>query len=99
MPNDKYAQGRRIEYKVIEYFEKNGYPSAWRTAGSHGPFDVIAISASEIVLAQVKSYREKMGTYKEDIKKLRKLEVPPSVKKVMVIYKIGKGVERIEEIK
>jgi len=94
----QYTQGRNIEYQIVRYFKKLGY-EAWRTAGSHGPFDVIAVGPHDVTLAQVKSYRDKHGSYAKDIEKLHNLKCPSYIKKVMIIYKIGTGIEKVEEVK
>jgi len=90
MPNKKYAQGRYVEYRTVKYFKDKGY-QAWRTAGSHGPFDVIAINAKEVVLAQVKSYQGNKPKYDVGVEKLHKLIVPEWVDKVFVTYQMGSG--------
>lgn len=53
MTNKSYAAGRRAEYKCIEHLREEGWPAV-RTAGSHGPFDVVAWSGKHILLIQVK---------------------------------------------
>jgi hypothetical protein len=48
LPNNyeqKLQAGREKEYLAMEQLRKQGYSVA-RTAGSHGPFDVIAILKS-----------------------------------------------------
>ena len=52
--NKQYTKGARNEYKTMRLLEIAGY-ICLRTAGSHGPFDVIALSASNILLIQCKS--------------------------------------------
>jgi hypothetical protein len=42
MPNRNYITGRRFEYKVRDLWKDRGY-RAVRTAGSHSPYDVIAL--------------------------------------------------------
>jgi Holliday junction resolvase len=42
--NANYRAGRAIEYEVVKHFQNKGY-TAFRTAGSHGPYDVVAIRA------------------------------------------------------
>jgi len=49
-----YKKGRKGEYEVINKLREKGY-IAVRTAGSHGPFDVIAIKNNTILLIQVKT--------------------------------------------
>ena len=41
MPNPNYLAGRAVEYEVIRLAKLDGW-DAVRTAGSHGPFDVIS---------------------------------------------------------
>lgn len=56
MPNRNYQRGRRYEYKVMRDLEECGY-HAYRTAGSHGAFDVIAWHTrhTKVLFIQVKS--------------------------------------------
>ncbi len=42
MPNRNYLAGRRFEYRAMQELKECGY-TVMRTAGSHGPFDIIAI--------------------------------------------------------
>jgi hypothetical protein len=42
MPNANYRAGRTLEYKMIEMLRAEGF-EAFRTAGSHGPYDVVGI--------------------------------------------------------
>jgi len=55
MPNKNYLKGRRKEYKHVKIMREKGFLSQ-RTAGSHSPFDVIAINqeTKEIRLIQCK---------------------------------------------
>lgn len=41
MPTNNYRRGRAAEYELKKKLEKEGY-TVLRTAGSHGPFDLIA---------------------------------------------------------
>ncbi len=56
MANKKYEKGRRREYTIKYQLEKDGYEIVQRTAGSHSPFDLIAIDrlTKTIKLVQVK---------------------------------------------
>lgn len=42
MANKNYLRGRRLEYKIKHDYEREGW-TVMRTAGSHGPYDLIAI--------------------------------------------------------
>jgi len=57
-----YEKGRNREYKKKYELEKEGFDIVQRTAGSHSPFDLIAIKllTREIKLIQVKpeNYKE-----------------------------------------
>ncbi len=54
MPNINYNRGRAFEYKRKAWWEGRGY-TVLRTAGSHGPFDLIAITPHDnITLIQCK---------------------------------------------
>jgi len=55
MPTN-YQRGRAIEYQAIHMLKEQGY-AAQRTAGSHGPFDIIAWNADSIRLIQIKGTR------------------------------------------
>ena len=53
-----YAKGRRIEYRCKDILKKMGVSLVFRSAGSKGPADLIAIFPlrKEIWLIQVKGY-------------------------------------------
>lgn len=55
MPNKNYIKGRRKEYKYVNIMKNKGF-IAQRTAGSHSPFDIIAINpeTKQIRLIQCK---------------------------------------------
>ena len=56
MGNPNYVKGRRKEYKIRKELLNNGYDIVQRSAGSHSPIDVFAISKNlnEILLIQAK---------------------------------------------
>lgn len=65
-----YSRGREIEYKIIEQLKKEGFPFVVRTAGSHSPFDIIAIGNGMVLLIQSKRCKKKINVdnvYKEDL--------------------------------
>jgi hypothetical protein len=45
MPNKNYINGRAHEYKVRDEYRARGFTVA-RSAGSHSPFDVYAVTPS-----------------------------------------------------
>jgi len=48
-----YEAGRRAEYAAIAQLRIEGY-QAVRTAGSHGPFDIVAWKDRDLLFVQVK---------------------------------------------
>ena len=52
--NNNYKKGRRNEYRTMRLLEASGY-LCFRTAGSHSPFDVVAVNSCGILLVQCKS--------------------------------------------
>lgn len=51
---NRYAKGRRYEYKTRDYLYQLGARFVVRSAGSKGPFDLIAVFDGDIWLIQVK---------------------------------------------
>lgn len=79
-----YSRGRAFEYEVMQMFEKAGYIT-FRTAGSHGIADVIAIRkydygdsqiVTEVLLIQCK-YGNKIS--KKEREALFALDLGPQV--------------------
>lgn len=46
MPNKNYVNGRAHEYKVRDEWKAKGY-TAFRSAGSHSPYDVVALKVED----------------------------------------------------
>lgn len=53
MPNRNYINGRAFEYRRMKAWRKKG-ATVMRTAGSHGPFDLIALWPTNVFLIQCK---------------------------------------------
>lgn len=54
MANTNYIRGRAFEYARMRHWEGKGYLTL-RTAGSHGPFDIVAVRANApVALIQCK---------------------------------------------
>jgi Holliday junction resolvase len=54
MPNKNYIRGRAFEYEVRKELELRGIIT-YRTAGSHGQFDIIGFALNRIILIQCKT--------------------------------------------
>jgi len=79
-----YQRGRDTEYKVKKELEKEGYV-VFRTAGSHGVADIIAINSKVVRLIQVKRTKsDRMPVI--NINEFLKLEVPDFCTKEVWIW-------------
>lgn len=77
--NRNYRKGRRNEYRSMRVLEAVGYICI-RSAGSHSPFDVIALGPSDVLLVQCKT-NEWPGTI--EMESLRLLPVPANTRKLI----------------
>ena len=66
--NRKYLSGRCFEYRIKKYLESKGW-LAFRTAGSHGVADIIALKEGVTLLVQCKA-SPIPGISKNDVKKI-----------------------------
>ena len=61
-----YAKGRKKEYKICRELRDLGFDIVQRTAGSHSPIDIIAISKSRKLILLVQSKPEGYKSRKYD---------------------------------
>ena len=61
-----YTRGRSKEYRTCNALRKQGFDIVQRTAGSHSPFDIIAIRFSDM---KIKLVQCKLGKFSENEKK------------------------------
>jgi Holliday junction resolvase len=91
VPNKNYQKGRRFEYRVKKFFEKEN-KLVMRTAGSHSPFDLIAMTVNHTYLIQCKSYEKPT---KKDIEKLnywsKELMADFNYTTCMIVYPSGRS--------
>ena len=90
MPNRNYLKGRRAEYALMARLRKAGWPYVMRTAGSHGPADVIAVRRIGPTVC-VSWHQSKQGAKPsaEDRRKLaefRAVAHGPAVSKVYMVW-------------
>jgi Holliday junction resolvase len=81
MPNHRYQRGRVLEYRTKEEWEARDYQVV-RTAGSHGPVDLVAWNKYETVYIQVKSGK----VSKSDLADFADMVRPPAARKLLVHY-------------
>lgn len=94
-----YEKGRRFEYLVKEKLEQAGY-MVIRSAGSHSPFDLVAVGKEDIMFIQCKNSvgRAELMKTMEKLRKIKNKFFPVTKKiKVLMIYKED-GTRKLEYI-
>jgi Holliday junction resolvase len=78
-----YRKGYLRELEVMRRLRKSGkFPVVFRSAASHSPFDIVAISKSKVLLLQVKTGK---FNFKRELEKLKSIETPKGVEKQLWI--------------
>jgi Holliday junction resolvase len=74
-----YRKGYLRELEVVRILRNSGkYQVVFRSAASHSPFDVVAISKEKILLLQVKTGKFSL---ERELEKLKGIQTPKSVEK------------------
>lgn len=79
-----------MERRVIHLLRAAGF-LAVRTAGSHSPVDVVALSSKKLLLVQCKCYRGRAPSYAADIESLRGVPAPAGTERWLCVWHEGKG--------
>lgn len=87
-------KGNRNEYKTIRLLEAAGY-SCTRAAASLGVWDVIGVSATDIVLVQVKS-NDWAGTV--EMESMREFKAPANARKLVHRWRDGARQPDVREV-
>lgn len=95
-PNKNYNRGRANEYKAMRILEKAGY-NVFRSAGSHGVFDIIAYNSNGLRLIQCKTNDHVTPMDREAIEQV--VNIPPNTSKELWTFYYGKGEPKIEQFK
>lgn len=90
--NKNYRRGYVFENRLVNKLKKEGWPIAFRTAGSHSPIDVVAINGTDICLIQCKAFKMSPGYKADAMMKFPVSFTDNSLVKVhtMLCYKDGK---------
>ena len=101
--NSNYVKGARIERKALDQLEKDGYLVV-RSAGSHSPFDIVAIGMGEVRLIQLKAckkfYQNILDSAMTEVRKgYMKLTIPGFCKAEVWICEDRKGFAKYEIFK
>jgi Holliday junction resolvase len=74
-----YRKGYLRELEVMRILRSSGkFEVVFRSAASHSPFDIVAISKDKVLLLQVKTERFSL---KRELEKLKAIQTPRSVEK------------------
>lgn len=84
MPNTNYKRGYKVERDVVNQYRKLGH-IAYRSSGSHTPFDVTVHLDTHILVIQLKRTKKKGINFDKDIKSLR--DAKTTAKKEFWIYR------------
>ena len=93
MGNANYRRGAAFEYERMEWHRERGAVVVFRTAGSHSPFDVVAIynqGFPNVYFEQLKRKKKKKvssehADCKRDILDLQKIRLPSGCMKRYVV--------------
>jgi Holliday junction resolvase len=78
-----YRKGYLRELEVMRILRNSGkFQIVFRSAASHSPFDIVAISNSKVLLLQVKTGK---FSFKKEVNKLKAIQTPKSVEKQLWI--------------
>ena len=78
-----YRKGYLCELEVMRILRNSGkFQVVFRSAASHSPFDIVAISNSKVLLLQVKTGK---FSFKKEVNKLKAIQTPKSVEKQLWI--------------
>jgi len=69
---NRYAKGRRLEYRIMRLLEADGYKTL-RSAGSHGLYDIVAWKEDDVRFIQAK---HKPYVTRKEIEKIEKDVMP-----------------------
>lgn len=81
----QYERGRRIEHKIISFLKKSGY-STFRSAGSKGAFDIIAVNERVVRFIQSKLTDDTSYNYTNEIKNMNTVATPDYASRELWIY-------------
>jgi Holliday junction resolvase len=88
------AKGSRNERRSRTILESSGY-RVTRAAGSLGPWDLVGVSSTDVVLVQVKTRDWPSGA---DTEFLRNFKVPANVKKLLHRWRDGNRLPDVREV-
>ncbi len=88
------AKGTRSEYKTMHLLEAAGY-ACTRAAASLGVFDIIGISATDMLLVQVKSNRMPSAC---ELEAMKLFACPPNARKLVHVWRDRRQQPDVREV-
>jgi Holliday junction resolvase len=77
--NSPYRKGYLKELEVMRILKNSGnFQVVFRSAASHSPFDIVAVSKSRILFLQVKTGK---FNFRKELEKLGSIKTPKNVEK------------------
>jgi len=78
-----YRKGYLREFEVMRILrDSSRFQVVFRSAASHSPFDIMAVSKSKVLLLQVKTGK---FSFEKELNKLKAIQTPKSVEKQLWI--------------
>ena len=91
----RYAAGRRAEWRTMRVMEAAGYVCT-RSSSSKGPWDVVAVSSTDIALIQVKQGKTRPGKAERDL--LLEVRRPPCARVLLHYWPPRSREPEVEEL-
>lgn len=91
---NRAAKGRRAEHRSRILLEASGY-AVLRSAASKGPFDLIGIGSTDLVLVQVKVNRPPAPAEREA---LSLFVCPPNCKRLIHVWRDRRRLPEVKEL-
>ena len=86
-----YSTGYRAEREAFKLLEQDGYLPI-RSAGSHGLFDLVGVSAQNIKLIQIMVIGfDEQRTFNKEREEITRFAVMPFVRKELWVYEKHRG--------
>jgi len=95
-----YRRGVEKERDAVKELYEMGALQVMRSAGSKGPWDIFAVFKTCVIALQIKRIKNSrcnlLSMYKENLKFLESIPVPPWIRQALWCWVDRKGWEKIE---
>lgn len=97
MTNKNYRRGYEKELQACKELRERGY-DAYRSAASHGMFDIFSVNEREGLVIQVKRVKKPcniLKAFRREIKAIEQAKVPVGIKKALWVWIDGQGWQKV----